>query len=109
MSPTLVVDTDRLADEIAELVRQAHELGMVNIKDAPAVVLAAIDAADAEAMMAGLIGQENRGVASVSGKCPDGGACHHGCEGSCWRVSWCGPLSGVFPGDRWPAGLRGTS
>lgn len=38
--------------------------------------------------------------------CPDGGTCHHECPGesaiSCSRVRSCGPLSGVFPGDRWP-------
>lgn len=38
-------------------------------------------------------------------RCPDGGKCNHGCKGSgpCWRVGACGPLSGVFEGDRWPA------
>lgn len=35
-------------------------------------------------------------------KCPDGGTCHHDCGDVCWRVRTCGPLSGVFPGDRWP-------
>lgn len=34
--------------------------------------------------------------------CPDGGVCHHGCTTGCFRVSYCGPLFGVFPGDRWP-------
>lgn len=38
--------------------------------------------------------------------CPDGGACHHECAPvSCFRVSSCGPLSGVYPGDRWPASV----
>jgi hypothetical protein len=36
-------------------------------------------------------------------RCPDDGACHHACEETCWRVSACGPLSGVYPGDDWPA------
>lgn len=39
-------------------------------------------------------------------KCPDGGTCRHDCISSpdplCVRVLTCGPLSGVFPGDRWP-------
>lgn len=35
-------------------------------------------------------------------RCPDGGACHHACARTCWRVSTCGPLSGVFPDDTWP-------
>lgn len=35
-------------------------------------------------------------------KCPDGGACHHDCSTSCFRVEHCGPLSGVFPNDEWP-------
>ena len=35
--------------------------------------------------------------------CPDGGACHHGCRLDCFRVHGCGPLSGVFPDDKWPA------
>lgn len=34
--------------------------------------------------------------------CPDGGTCHHACAATCFRVETCGPLSGVFPGDRWP-------
>jgi hypothetical protein len=38
-------------------------------------------------------------------ECPDGGACHHGCTTGCFRVAWAGPLSGVFPGDTWPAGI----
>jgi hypothetical protein len=36
-------------------------------------------------------------------ECPDGGACHHDCTRGCFRVAWAGPLSGVFPGDTWPA------
>ncbi len=35
-------------------------------------------------------------------RCPDDGACHHGCVWRCWRVDYCGPLSGVYPGDVWP-------
>ena len=62
------------------------------------------------AMVADLIDQEARNVQSVHGACPDGGTCHHGCNLSrpkspCWRVRYCGPLSGVFPGDEWPADL----
>lgn len=42
--------------------------------------------------------------------CPDGGTCHHECEGddpaTCFRVTGCGPLSGVFPGDVWPLHLK---
>jgi hypothetical protein len=38
--------------------------------------------------------------------CPDKGTCHHGCtmQGGCYRVNsgLCGPLSNVYPGDRWP-------
>jgi len=46
------------------------------------------------------------------GRCPDGGYCHGSralagsppCPaGRCFRVRNAGPLSGVFPGDRWPA------
>lgn len=38
--------------------------------------------------------------------CPDGGACHHGClAGPCFRVVYAEPLSGVYPGDRWPDDL----
>lgn len=41
----------------------------------------------------------------LTGRCPDGGSCHHLCPsvGECFRVDCCGPLSGVYPGDRWPA------
>lgn len=36
--------------------------------------------------------------------CPDQGRCHHECgAGPCWRVQSCGPLSGVYPGNTWPA------
>lgn len=35
--------------------------------------------------------------------CPDGGTCHHECERACFRVKSAAPLSGVFPGNRWPA------
>jgi hypothetical protein len=40
--------------------------------------------------------------------CPDGGTCHHQCKvaGPCFRVLCCGPLSGVYPGDAWPQGVR---
>lgn len=39
--------------------------------------------------------------------CPDAGTCHHRCEpDQCFRVHTCGPLSGVFPDDVWPAALR---
>jgi hypothetical protein len=46
-----------------------------------------------------------------AGRCPDGGYCHgqtfeagsEPCEaGKCFRVQTSGPLSGVFPDDRWP-------
>ena len=40
-------------------------------------------------------------------QCPDEGACHHGCPSAaaCFRVACCGPLSGAYPGDRWPDGM----
>ena len=39
----------------------------------------------------------------LSVRCPDGGACHHGCGATgCRRVRTCGPLSGVYDGDDWP-------
>lgn len=53
-----------------------------------------------------------------SGRCPDGGYCHgqtlaagsEPCpEGSCFRVRNAGPLSGVFPGDRWPDDVRAAN
>ena len=50
-------------------------------------------------------------VEERSERCPDGGYCH-GSEmwvgstpcagGDCYRVRVSGPLSGVYPGDRWP-------
>lgn len=39
-------------------------------------------------------------------KCPDDGACHHGCARLCFRVQFCGPLSGVYPDDRWPEEIK---
>jgi hypothetical protein len=39
--------------------------------------------------------------------CPDGGTCHHGCApGACFPVKTCAPVSGVYPGDVWPAAER---
>lgn len=41
-------------------------------------------------------------------RCPDKGRCHHQCPSArlCFRVTECGPLSGVYPGDRWPEDVR---
>lgn len=43
-------------------------------------------------------------------RCPDGGKCNsrRACPagGPCTRVLSCGPLSGVYPGNRWPDALR---
>jgi hypothetical protein len=38
------------------------------------------------------------GLQELAG-CPDDGACHHLCRDRCWRVRFCGPLSGY--GDDW--------
>ena len=40
-------------------------------------------------------------------KCPDDGTCHHECPSAaaCFRVAWCGPFTGEYPGDDWPAGM----
>lgn len=39
--------------------------------------------------------------------CPDAGTCHHGCgERGCFRVTHCGPLSGVYQGDEWPEAIK---
>lgn len=42
--------------------------------------------------------------------CPDGGTCHHFCtvlgDAPCWRVHNAGPLSGVYPNNRWPTELK---
>ncbi|EMY33571.1 hypothetical protein D477_014256 [Arthrobacter crystallopoietes BAB-32] len=47
-------------------------------------------------------------TSSDKDRCPDDGACHHNCVGGCFRVRACGPLSGVYPGDRWPAAVVET-
>lgn len=39
-------------------------------------------------------------------RCPDGGTCHHDCRSACFRVLACGPLSGEFRGDEWPAEIE---
>ena len=42
-----------------------------------------------------------------AGDCPDYGACHHDCgDGPCFRVQYCGPLSGVYPDDEWPVDVK---
>lgn len=46
--------------------------------------------------------------------CPDGGTCHHRCQGvesgkgmPCFRVLCCGPLSiAKYPRDRWPVDVK---
>jgi hypothetical protein len=40
--------------------------------------------------------------------CPDGGACHHDCGTSCWRVATCLPLSASGWKD-WPAKVRAAN
>jgi len=51
-------------------------------------------------------------------RCPDDGVCHGstiavGSEpcapGECYRVRVAGPLSGVYPGDRWPDEVRAAN
>lgn len=45
----------------------------------------------------------------VAATCPDGGYCHHNCQGrDCFRVRTCGPLSDVYVGDEWPDALRAS-
>lgn len=49
--------------------------------------------------------------AKAAPSCPDGGTCHHACPSAaaCFRVAWCGPLTGTYPGDDWPAGWPGSA
>lgn len=56
-------------------------------------------------------------TADRAGRCPDGGYCHGRtlaagsppCDPeACFRVAHAGPLSGVYPGDRWPDTLTRT-
>lgn len=45
----------------------------------------------------------------LRGRCPDAGTCHSvgdECALGCYRVACCEPLSGVFPGDVWPEGVK---
>jgi hypothetical protein len=47
---------------------------------------------------------------SKSPVCPDGGTCHHECQGrDCFRVDCCEPLSDVYVDDKWPEGLAASS
>lgn len=39
-------------------------------------------------------------------RCPDSGYCHHNCERACFRVLCASPLSGTFPNDEWPEGVK---
>lgn len=41
-------------------------------------------------------------------QCPDGGACHHECEQSCWRVATCAPLSASGWED-WPEEIKAAN
>lgn len=48
-------------------------------------------------------------MSDVRRQCPDGGTCHHDCKRDnhgCFRVKHCGPLSGVYPNDRWPEEVK---
>lgn len=67
------------------------------------------DADAAEVLAASTDDQQNWRLPSKSEVCPDGGACHHGCwaaDSGCWRVHMAGPLTGVYPGDVWPADVQ---
>ena len=42
-----------------------------------------------------------------AGRCPDGGKCHHNCrEDECFRVRYCCPFTGEYPGDVWPEEIK---
>lgn len=48
------------------------------------------------------------GEPGVPWPCPDGGVCHHECAvAACFRVRYCGPLSGIFPENQWPEETTG--
>lgn len=40
----------------------------------------------------------------IGERCKDGGACHHKCEGSCFRENFCSPLSLSGLNEKWEAG-----
>lgn len=80
--------------------RRAQAISEARVRDA-----VAISEARAARVARGEVSGDARPV-SVPMVCPDGGACHHECAPvSCFRVGSCGPLSGVYPGDRWPASV----
>lgn len=53
-------------------------------------------------LLEGVYGLLGLDAAEDSRLCPDRGTCHHGCTRGCFRVKFCAPLSGTFPGNRWP-------
>lgn len=112
------VNADKEREKAARQLDKAEAVVRQREAELEAVVLGVSTASERadtlDAMVADLIEQEQRGVQSVAGACPDGGTCHHGCNLSrpkpaCWRVRYAGPLSGVFPGDRWPADVAAAN
>jgi NTP pyrophosphatase (non-canonical NTP hydrolase) len=106
--PDAVAARDRLLEErplpgraarFAEMERRADEFAAA---DAAAFREAAVSR-ERDRLLAGRAVRTDR-----FRSCPDGGTCHHLCrqDGSCFRVRYCGPLSGVFPGDSWPEDVR---
>jgi hypothetical protein len=81
-SPNLVEALERLGDEYGPL---GVAIVAATLTD-PAVLVQVLGESDPRAR-----------------RCPDGGACHHSCAAGCYRVRVAGPLTGAFPGDKWPA------
>lgn len=50
-----------------------------------------------------VVATETEPSGAVMTECPDGAQCHRECVApACIRVATCGPMSRVFPSDRWP-------
>jgi len=80
----------------------------VKVKRTVEDILSQLDPMDAQ-LLRNCLNTELLEESSDAGKrkkCPDGGTCHHECKDKCWRVSYCGPLSGVFPNDDWPSDIK---
>jgi hypothetical protein len=91
------LDLDMLAADISKMLSRYgyDEWGLENVSDdeirpaLPAFVAACL-----------------ANAAANKPSCPDEATCHHECRSVCFRVKYCSPLSGVYPGDDWPESVR---
>lgn len=92
------VSDDLLVTELLPMLHQSFVLPIVACDRTPG---------EAIELIRSTLDSLARNYGLATGTCPDAGTCHHACAPGtrCWRVDHAGPLSGVYPGDDWPADM----